>query len=56
MGVDTAPMEKVKMKKEEEEENPDVHFKQKQKGKPHKKRVVKKSHLYTLVIAESESM
>ena len=56
-GVDTAPMEEVDMEEEEEEEeeeNPDIHFKRKRKGKPHRKRVVKKPRCHTPVIMESE--
>ena len=57
--VGTAPMEEMDMEEEEEEEeekNSDVHFKQKRKGKSCKKRVMKKSHHHTPVIAESESV
>ena len=42
--------------KEEEVKNPDVHFKQKRKGKPRKKRVMKKPRRHTPVITESESV
>jgi len=48
--VGTAPMEEVEVE-EEEEEDLDVHFKQKRKGEPCRKRVVKKPHRHTHVIA-----
>ena len=50
-------MEEVEIEKEEEEEkeeNPGVHFKWKRKGKPYRKRVVKKPRHHTSVITESE--
>jgi len=40
---------------EKEEEDPDVHFKRKRKGGPHRKRVVKKFRRHTPAIVESES-
>jgi len=52
--VGTAPMEEVGA--EEEEENSHVYFKQKRKGKPCKKKVMKKPRRQTLVIMESESV
>ena len=48
--VGTAPMEDVEVE-EEEEEDLDVHFKRKRKGEPCRKRVVKKPHRHTHVIA-----
>ena len=57
-GVGMTPMEEVGKQdaEEEEEKNPDVHFKWKREGEPRRKRVVKKPHRHTLVIAESESV
>jgi len=58
-GVGTVPIEEVKMEEEEEEkeeENPDVHFKRKRKGKPRRKKVMKKPRRHTPVIAERESI
>ena len=54
-GVGTTPMEKVEME-EEEEENLDVYFKRMRKGKPRKKKVMKKPRCHTPVTAESESV
>ena len=54
-GEGTTPMEEIEVE-EEEEKDQDIHFQRKQKGEACIKRVVKKPHLHTPVISESESV